>query len=274
MVTTTHGDGPGAFVGAWDVTKGLIWKANEQGGCSPAIGDENGGLAVDAGVVYYAPRYMLGKPSFGGVTEDTGPLTYASGVYAFDAATGTKKWSVTTSPRSAISVGDGHVYLIEPGPTLVARTITDGSIAWKTAITTTEAEMGSSPPLLAAGVVIVGTATDALAFDHATGKPVWSAKLPGAGRHAFDQSTINFVSCPAAGEPVATLAGTTMAAATASNTLVVTANDAIHVLTLDKGTEIGTHPLKNVFDPIIVGDRLYVLDASGGPAVVTALQSK
>ncbi|HEY6459780.1 MAG TPA: PQQ-binding-like beta-propeller repeat protein, partial [Polyangiaceae bacterium] len=176
VVTTTHGDGPGAFVGAWDVAKGLIWKANQQGGCSPAIGDENGGLAVDTGVVYFAPRYELGTAS--GVTPDAGTLTFPSGVYAFDGAAGTKKWSVPTSPASGISAGNGMVYLVEGGPALVARSETDGSVAWSAPLGDAGADsVGSSPPLLAQGLVIVATGEEVLAFDATKGTPAWSTPL-------------------------------------------------------------------------------------------------
>src|SRR5262249_10592111 len=162
--TTTHGDGPGAFVGAWDVAKGLLWKANQQGGCQPAIGDENGGLAVDDGVGYFAPRCGLG--SMTRVTEDAGTPALPSGVCAVDGAAGTKKWSVPTSPRSGISAGDGRVYLVEPGPALVARKETDGSVAWSTPLADAGASsVATAPPLLAQGLVIIGTSQHVLAFD-------------------------------------------------------------------------------------------------------------
>ena len=271
LVTATHGDGPGAFVGAWEVAKGLTWKANVQGGCMPPVGDENGALAVDKGVVYFAPRYETGTPSFG--VGDGGTFAVPSGVYAFDAATGAAKWSVPTLPRSSISVGDGRVYLIENGPVLVARNETDGAVAWKVSLTGDAQTIGSQPPLLALGRVVIGTVDHVLAFDAATGKPAWSAPLVRAALHGSDNATVNFVSCPSAGEPNASPITTTLAAATASNTLIVTAADAIHVLSLDSGIELGKHALAQATNPIIVGDRLYVVASSTTGSQIVALKS-
>ncbi len=274
LVTTTHGDGPGAFVGAWDVTKGLLWKANQQGACQPAVGDENGGLAVDGNVVYFAPRYEVGANG-GGLAVDAGvALTYPSGLYAFDSATGTKKWSVQSTPDSAISAGNGHVFGIEPGPALVARSETDGSKAWSAPIQAMAAAVSTSPPVLASGLVIVATSDHVLAFDATTGTVAWSTMVQGAGQHGYDQNTVDFLSCPQAQEPMASLAPTTLAAATSSNTLVVTGSTAISVLSLSNGVVLGTYPLMAAFDPVLVGDRLYVLTYGQNGAVVVALQAQ
>ncbi len=274
LVTTTHGDGPGAFVGAWDVSKNLLWKENQQGGCMPPVGDENGGLAVDGTTVFFAPRYEVGAPgAFGGILPDGGGFAIPSGLYAFDAATGTKLWSVSTSPDSAISAGTGHVYLIEPGPSLVARSEMNGSIGWSTPFGATAQSVSTSPPVLAAGLVIVGTADHVLAFDVATGKPAWSTAVAGAGQHADDQATVNFVSCPSAGEPIASAAPTTLAAATTSGTLVVTGSTDITVLSLASGAPLGTYALAGAVDPVLVGDRLYVLAPGTNGESVVALRS-
>lgn len=275
LVDTTHGDGPGAFVGAWDPAKGqMAWKANQQGACQPAVGDENGGLAVDGNVLYFAPRYEVGAMG-GGLEMDAGvALMYPSGLYAFDAATGTKKWSVQSTPSSAISTGNGHVYGIEPGPALVARSETDGSIAWSAPIQGMAASVSTSPPVLAAGLAILATTDHVLAFDAMTGKAAWSTMVQGAGQHGYDQNTVDFLSCPQAQEPMASLAPTTLAAATSSNTLVVTGSTAISILSLATGSVLGTYPLMSAFDPVLVGDRLYVLNYGQAGAVVVALQAQ
>ena len=272
VVTTTHGDGPGAFVGAWDVAKNLIWTANQQGACMPPIGDENGGLAVDGDSVFFAPRYEVGSP--GGILPDGGGFAVPSGLYAFDAATGSKLWSVATSPDSAISAGGGRVYLVEPGPVLAARSEKDGTVAWSTAIAAMALSVSTSPPLLAAGLVIVATSDHVLAFDAATGKAAWSTAVQGAGQHADDQATVNFVSCPSAGQPMATLAPTTLAAATASGTLVVTGTAGLTVLSLASGTLLGSYALSGAIDPVLVGDRVYVLAPGQTGEEVVALQAK
>ncbi|HEX8793237.1 MAG TPA: PQQ-binding-like beta-propeller repeat protein [Polyangiaceae bacterium] len=276
VVDVTHGDGPGAFVGAWDQTKGqMAWKANQQGACQPAIGDENGGLAVDGTVLYFAPRYEVGAPQGGLEPADAGvTFMFPSGLYAFDAASGTKKWSVPSTPNSAISAGDGHVYGIEPGPALVARSETDGSIAWSAPIQAMAQAVSTSPPVQAAGLVIVATSDHVLAFDAMTGKAAWSTMVQGAGQHGYDQNTVDFLSCPQAQEPMASLAPTTLAAATSSNTLVVTGSMGIAVLSLTSGMQLGNYSLTGAFDPVLVGDRLYVLNYGTAGAVVVALQAQ
>ena len=272
VVTTTHGDGPGAFVGGWDLTKGLAWKANEQGSCDPALGDTNGALAVDAGVVYFAPRYVV-TPKAGG-SADAGTLKYASGLYAIDAATGSTKWSVPLSPQSSISLGDGHVYLIEPGPSLVARKTSDGAIAWSAPLATDAFKVGSQPPLLARGSVVIAAGDQVRSFDAATGKPGWTATIARASFTSNPGTSINFVSCPSAGEPAGSPLLTTLAAATASNTLIVTGGDAIHVLSLDSGAEQGKVALANAWNPIVIGDQLYVIASGASGTQLVAYRSK
>jgi hypothetical protein len=73
---------------------------------------------------------------------------------------------------------------------------------------------------------------------------------------------------------MASLAPTTLAAATSSNTLVVTGSSAISVLSLTTGTVLGTYALMGAFDPVLVADRLYVLDYAHTGAVVVALQAQ
>ena len=272
VVTTTHGDGPGAFVGAWDVTKGLLWKANQQGGCDPALGDTNGALAVNGGVVYFAPRYSVNPK--GGGPPDAGAPTFPSGLYAFDAATGTKKWSVPLTPQSSISVGGGNVYMIEAGPALVARHESDGAVAWKAPLTADVFNVGSQPPVIASGRVMIATNDHVLSFDAATGAAAWSTAIARASFASNPGTSINFVSCPSAAQPAGAPLSTTLAAATASDTLIVTGGDAIHVLSLATGGEQGKVSVANASNPIIVGDRLYVLAASStGGAQIVAYQS-
>ena len=272
VVTTTHGDGPGAFVGAWDPTTGLAWKANQQGGCDPALGDTNGALAVDGGVVYFAPRYMV-TPNGGGPPQPGTPM-FPSGLYAFDAGTGTQKWSVPLTPQSSISVDATHIYLIEDGPALVARRRTDGGVAWQTPLAVDAAMVGSQPPVLAAGRVIIATTDQVLSFDATTGAAGWNTSIARASFFLNSGTSINFLSCPSAVQPAGAPLSTTLAAATASDTLVVTGSDAIHVLSLASGLEQGSVALANASNPIIVGDRLYVLAAAtNGTSQIVAYQS-
>ena len=269
LVTTTHGDGPGAFVGAWDVAKNLVWHANQQGSCTTPIGDENNAVALAGGALFYAPWYRLGTAS--GVTD--GATQFPSGVYAFDAATGAVKWSAQTTPQSAIAAAGGDLYLVEKGGALVARSQPTGAIVWSTPLPDAATSVGGESPVVAGGKVVVGTSQHVLAFDAATGKQAWSTAVIGAGAPNTGQSSANFVSCPANAEPLPSGRMTHMAAATASGTLVVTAADAIHVLALDTGADLGKYAVARAFDPIIVGDRLYVVAYGMNGGEVVALQS-
>ena len=271
LVTTTHGDGPGAFVGAWDVAKNLVWKANQQGGCMPPVGDENGGLAVDNGVVYFAPRYEVGNSMFG--VGDGGTFMVPSGLYAFDAASGTKKWFTGLDPRSAISAANGFVYVVEDGAALVAYKESDGSMAWRAPLSVPRTSVGAQSPLVAGGLVVVATVDHVLAFDATSGAAAWSNPLKGAAAPGFD-NVINFVSCPSAGEPAASPVIAKLAAASASATLVATASDGIHTLSLATGAEVDKDTQHTAaYNPIIVGDRLYVLESSPTGVQLVALQS-
>src|SRR6185437_7357324 len=172
-VNDSHVDGPGIYVGAYDGTGKQLWTANSYGMCRIDAGDIAGGLALDGGVLFYAPSYSLGM----GVT-----VPFSSGVYAFDPAKGTQKWFQATTPTSGISAGGELLYLVEGGSTLMARKQADGTMAWSAALT----GAGTQAPLLAAGKVVVATAQGVSSFDAATGKAGWTASINGAAAQAFD----------------------------------------------------------------------------------------
>lgn len=251
FVTTSKSDGPGLFVGLIDAMAKVVWKANEQGTkCGDALSDVMGGIAVDGNVLFYAPSYKTGSMV---------QPTFASGVWAFDAATGgAPKWQVPSTPTSAVSAGNGNVYVVESSE-LVARKQADGSKAWSQAVMSP----GAQAPVLANGLVIVGTATGVSAFDAKTGAPSWQAPMAGAAARAYTIDITNGCSgLQHLGAPIAT----TLAAALPSNTLVVTAADGVHVLSLSNGMEQwkGAVPgAKNpVHDPVLVGNTVYVIDSA------------
>jgi hypothetical protein len=249
LVNDAHVDGPEVFVGAYDGTGKKIWTQNVYGKCRIDANELNDGLALDSGVVFYAARYVTGT----GVT-----LPFESGVFAFDAAAGTPKWSKTTKPMSMISAGNGRVYLVEDTK-LVARGQADGAIAWELPL----AGAGTQAPVLAGGLVIVGTSAGVVAVDEKAGTIKWTAPMSGAAAPA---PSITF-SGGCAGNVAETYGGvTTIAAALGSGTLVVTASDGIHVVKLT-GEEVvkaavdkAVGPVKN---PVIIGDRVYVVDSAG-----------
>ena len=249
FVTTSKSDGPGLFVGELDVTAKIVWQGNKQGtACGDALSDRMGGIALDGGVLFYAPSYATGG---------TVQPTFASGLYAFDAATGTPKWNVPGAPASTISAGNGLVYGIE-ADAVVARSQKDGSISWSQPLT----GAGAQAPVLANGLAIAAGSTGVSAFDAKSGAPAWATPLTGAAARAYTMVITN--GCSGSQNLGAAIA-TSLAAAVPSGTLVVTASDGIHVLSLATGQDQwhGAVPgAKNrVHDPVIVGNAVYVIDS-------------
>jgi outer membrane protein assembly factor BamB len=243
----------------------VLWSQNKQGtNCGDALGDKMGGIAIDGGVLFYAPQY-----SKGGTVQPT----FVSGLYAFDAVTGTPKWNVPATPSSTISAGNGLVYLIESNA-VVARKQTDGSVAWTQPL----AGAGAQAPVIAGSIVIAAGSTSVSSFDGKTGTPGWSTPLVGAAAQPYSITITN--GCSGSQNLGAAIA-TTMAAAIPSSTLVVTASDGVHILSLTTGADTWSGKVtgaKNVVhDPVIVGKTLYVVDsppsslAGFGPGQLIAL---
>ncbi len=260
VVNQMQADGPGLFVGAVDDTTKVLWQQNLHQACGNSWGDNMGGIALDTGTLFYAPQYQVGG--------DAG-ASVVSGVYAFDAAAGTPKWNQPTSPQSAISVGSGLVYLVENAATLVARNETDGTVAWSASLVpdASFAQVGAQAPVLANGLAIVATSAGIVAFDASTGSPAWTSTVV-APAVAFPSIVTN--GC-GGNVPTGGARATTMAAALASGALVVTAPAGIDFVSLGDGHLMGTIQLDAGFsgahDPVVVGNRLYVVDATGVDAL-------
>ena len=258
VVNDSHVDGPGVYVGAYDGQCKQLWAANSYGKCRIDAGDLAGGIALDGSSLFYAPNYSPGA----GVT-----LGFSSGLYAFDPAMGTQQWTQAATPTSGISAGSGLVYLIEGGTDLVARKQSDGTKAWSAATM----GAGTQAPLLAAGKVIVAGAQGITSFDAKTGTPGWTAPVMGAAAQAFNLMFGG--GCVAgsgqwsANEFGTAVATATLAAALGSDTLVVTATDGIHLLSLATGMEtwkgMPAQAMGSVSNPVVVGNMVYVVDTSG-----------
>jgi len=252
-VNSSHVDGPGLYVGAYDATEKQLWAKSTYGMCRIDAADSAAGMAVSGTTLFYAPLYTAGT----GVT-----LPFASGVYAFDGATGTQTWFQATSPASTLSVGGGLVYLVETQSggmqKLVARKQSDGTVAWTADIMAASAQA----PVLAMGLVVTATSTDVVAFDAATGKPAWSTMLQGA---STTLGTIDFSGgCVTGTVAQSSHPMTAIAAALGSSTLVVTAYDGFHVLRLADGSSVWSGKPAGMtgaaFNPVLVGKRVFVED--------------
>ena len=238
-------DGPGVYAAAYDTAFHARWTANKFQTCRGSASATAGGLALSNGVLFYAPTYNKGLPAT--------VIPFASGVYAFNAATGVKAAYHASTPYSRVSADDSHVYLIENSSTLVALAQSDLHVVWSATI----ASPGEQAPVIANGLVIVGTAAGVEAYSASTGAKSWSsAALSGVATHWYPGTqggTCGYVPIPTAYGP-----STSIAAALGSRTLVVTAYDGVHILALATGAQLwGGKPagiVGSVANPIIVND--------------------
>jgi hypothetical protein len=251
-------DGPGVYVGAYDTTAKSLWQANKFATCRGSSAAVAGGLALNNGLLFYAPYYQKGT--------DTTKLPYVSGVYAFNAKTGAQTAFHATTPYSRMSADNANVYLIENQNSIVARAQSDLHTVWSLPVS----NPGEQAPVLADGLVIIATAAGVEAHAPSTGAVVWSASIPNAAAHwseTYQSGGCGLIEIPVAGQSSATLA-----VALSSRTLIVTAPDGFHILSLATGADLWhgtpTGVSNQVGNPIIVNDpvkgaTLYVTDYSG-----------
>ena len=116
-----------------------------------------GGLALSNGVIFYAPTYTVGKPAT--------VLPFSSGVFAFNATTGAQVAYHASTPYSRAGADASHVYLIQNAHTLVALAQPELHLVWSATI----AYRVSRRPVVANGLVIVGTSTDVEAYSALSG---------------------------------------------------------------------------------------------------------
>jgi outer membrane protein assembly factor BamB len=170
------------------------------------------------------------------------------------------------------------VFLIEQDASLalVARKVEDGTIGWSKTLTGTPSIQA---PVLARGLLLIAEQDGVDAYDPLTGNLVWNAPGLDARQTAFVETINTYFDACGGADTLSTLADTSLAAATGSTTLVVTAADGVHILSLDDGSTVWsgpipgtTGPLKN---PVIVGKTLYAVDtgAAGGVGKLVALTS-
>ncbi|MEO6209993.1 MAG: PQQ-binding-like beta-propeller repeat protein [Gemmatimonadaceae bacterium] len=252
-------DGPGVYAAAYDSAFKARWTANKFQSCRGSAAATAGGLALSNGTLFYAPNYNVGKPAT--------VLPFASGVYAFNASTGAKSAYHASTPFSRISADDSRVYLIENQSTLVALAQSDLHVLWSAPIT----GPGEQSPVLANGLVIVGTASGVAAYNAASGVKSWSsATLSGAAAHWY--STYQGGNCGNVQIPVAYGATATIAAALGSRTLVVTASDGVHVLALATGIDLWHAQIPGVAG--VAGNPVIVNEPNRGATVYVETTSK
>ncbi|MBV8222455.1 MAG: hypothetical protein JO293_03780, partial [Candidatus Eremiobacteraeota bacterium] len=132
-------DGPQLFVYQINASNTVAWKALLQTGAKYSS-DNDGGLLLSNGTLYYAASY-------------TDPVPNPSGIYALNASTGAKVGYVATTPTSEMSADGNNIYLEEGSNTLVARAQSNLAKVWSVSLPS-----GSfGAPVIADGMVIVAT---------------------------------------------------------------------------------------------------------------------
>ena len=222
-------DGYGLYLSAFDLEARLLWRRDYDALVRFFTAPDVGGLAMDGGRMVHAAQH--------------GAL-HSTALTAYDPVSGERAWKVAVSPVSSPSIADGRVFGVEHWrgeaiDRLVARTMSDGVLLWSHELPNAR----GPAPLLAAGLVVVHTGEGVLAFERASGAPVWSAPLPKTAQ--------------------AVQSATTMAAAAGSGTLAVLSGRAIHLLRLADGSETWTADAaphaKRLEGPVIAGGTLYVV---------------
>jgi outer membrane protein assembly factor BamB len=147
---------------------------------------------------------------------------------AYDLATGTQQWLVTARPRMRPAAGDNLIFSVEP-ELLVARRVTDGSVAWQLAMT----DPMAIPPVWDNGWLVVATTDHTiLAFRATDGQLIWRKD----------------VGSPAHASP----------ALAADRVYIPTDDGRVVALRVDDGTVVWERPLRSpVGELLVLDDRLY-----------------
>lgn len=230
-------DGPDLFVYAVDTSNATRWKALQQ--TSPKYSTDNdGGLLLSNGVVFYAAAYGS-------------PTPHASGLYALNSSTGAQIAYVATTPSSEMSADATNLYLFEGG-NLVARSQSNLAKVWSAGANSS----AMSAPVVANGLVIVQVFNGIEAHDANSGNVVWTSSVQPAQSGQYS---------------------TGMCAALGSGTLLVASFDGLHLLKLSTGKEIWHGAVAgangSATNPIIVNDptrgpTVYLTDYKGVIALV------
>ena len=147
---------------------------------------------------------------------------------SYDLASGMQRWMITARPRLRPAVGDNLIFFMEPD-LLVARHVSDGSVAWQLAMT----DPVAIPPVWDNGWLVVATTGHTiLAFRATDGQLIWRKDL-GSPAHAPP-----------------TLA--------ADRVYIPTDDGRVVALQVDDGTVVWERPLRSpVGELLVLDDRLY-----------------
>lgn len=214
-VNTFLADGPDLFVYLINTSNAVAWKSLVQKSTKYS-NDNAGGLLLSNGVLFYAASYSDPSPN-------------PSGLYALTASSGAKVAYVATTPTSEMSADANNIYLEEGTSTIIARSQSGLGKVWSANL----AGGMIGAPVIANGMLIVATYAGIEAHDPATGNKIWSSSV----QPSFGGAS-----------------STAICAAAVSKTLVVTAFDGLHVLSMTNGADLWHGGVAGATNPIIVND--------------------
>jgi outer membrane protein assembly factor BamB len=222
-----HIHGPGLFVGGFTNQGMPLWKQSKYGGIEPHdMMDDLGAVSTDGTVLIQAANYKFAN---------------FSGLFAFEPATGDKRWGRPIYPLGSATMGDGKVYVterIKKARHVTARAQDTGEEIWSVSIPGAQTEVLP----LGGGLLLVDTEKDGLlALDAATGKLVWKTE-PRARQ------------IPRIGHE------TTVAIALGNETVAWTVGGELVLLSLRTGEIKGVLALgKHVHSPVLASGLLYAV---------------
>ncbi|MFP2924090.1 hypothetical protein ACLESO_02505 [Pyxidicoccus sp. 3LG] len=249
--------------------------------------DRLGSIAADGGYIYLAAIYNFQCSTH---CDPNHPRPFVSGLYGWDLATGTQRWAaVPLQAASHISVAGNRIYLLERDSTTGAVTFNirnagyNGSSLYRSAPFPGSQITGYQAPVLVGGRAIVAAqessganiGTVLYSFDAISGGTPLTVTLSNVHDvvvpyHGWD--LLDFSTTPYAGRrstSIAAASGTKDASGNSVPTLVIASRHGLHVVavsnlaTLWSATKValvGRSDGGSLRDPIVVKDRVYVVD--------------
>jgi outer membrane protein assembly factor BamB len=202
----------------------------------------------------------------GGIAADFGRVIVATGfgeVFGLDPSTGQDLWSrdLGLPIRSSPTAANGRVYIVTVNNEVHCLDIETGEVVWDFRRYSDDAGvLANTSPAVDAGVVVVPYRSgELLAFDAATGKPLWGDALTRTGRQSA-VAAINDI----AGRPA--IAGGTVYAVSHSGRLVA--------IDLKTGGRRWAKNVASTQTPWVAGDTVYVVTLDGTVSAIGAADGK
>lgn len=207
---------------------GRLWRTavRPEDSKNPATG---GGVATDGAAVYAATGFRT--------------------VAALSADSGGIIWTKTLQQpaHGAPAVGDGKIFVVTKGNTLVALNAADGSEAWSFRGVP---ELGAllsaaNPAVVGTTVVVPFTSGELVVLDTKTGKPTWTDALAQASRNTAVSGLADISASPVVEDGVVYVTG--VGSRTAA-------------FTLKTGQKLWDQPIGAAHSPAVSGNAVFVVD--------------